>query len=70
MAPTADEQYTLSTLIDTAAQAAWQVSAIKHSLRDGAVELSTFDPTDTATKRLLSECEQVADALADVTDTL
>ena len=66
----ADEHYTLRALIDTSAQAAWQVSAIRDSLRNGATELSTFAPTDAATKRLVSECERIADTLADVTDEL
>lgn len=68
--PKADEHYTLRTLIDTASQAAWQISAIRQSVRDGATVLSAFEPTETSVKRLVSECERVADTLEGAERTL
>jgi hypothetical protein len=66
----ADAQHALRALTDTAAQSAWQVTAITNTLRDQTTQLAAFTPTDAATKRLVSECAKAADTLTDVTAAL
>lgn len=69
-APRADEDYTRRRLTNTVVQAAALVSGVTDSLRDGASDLAAFHPTDTAVKRLVSQSQRVADALADASASL
>ena len=61
--PEADEMYTLRALLDTAQQAAWQVSAVERSLRDQIAQLAAFGPTGH-TKTISDECARACDTLA------
>lgn len=61
--PKADEMYTLRALLDTAQQAAWQVSAIERSLRDQVAQLAAFGPKGY-TKTISDECARACDMLA------
>jgi transcriptional regulator with XRE-family HTH domain len=63
VAPEADEMYTLRALLDTAQQAAWQLSGVEQSLRDQVAQLAAFAPKGH-TKTISDECARACDMLA------